>query len=263
MARHLLLAAVAICGAAAYAGEWTWDFDGDLTARGGIGDPLTAFGTTSFETDTIGGETAQVARFLGPDGAFRVNTPVGASGGGDYVNIYTLIMDVKFPEAAWISLYQTNDQPDGNDGDGFIRGSDGGMGIAGDYVDDGNPLRYTYDEWHRIALVYDATTPAGDGEYAWYIDGALQNVVQGDFGIDSRWSLYPVDDSFAQWFYLFADDSGDVADWGLINSFQFRDYAATADQIAALGGATAAGIPEPGTLFMLALGIAGLRRRRG
>jgi MYXO-CTERM domain-containing protein len=257
----LFLAAAGLCCAAALAGEWTWDFNGNLEPRDGIGDPLMPFGTTGFETDVIAGETAQVARFLGTDGCFRVETPVGANGGGYYVNIYTLIMDVKFPYAEWISLYQTHANPDGNDGDGFIR-YDGGVGIAGDYTDDGNPLRYTYDAWHRLALVYDAARPEGDNEYAWYIDGELQNVVQGDFGIDGRWSLYPDGDSYAQWFYIFADDSGDTAEWGLVNSFQFRDYAATSAEIAELGGATANGIPEPAALSLLALGgLAALRRR--
>jgi hypothetical protein len=251
---------LALCCATAYAGEWTWDFDGNLDARYGIGDPLTPFGTTSFETATIGGETAEVARFLGPDGCFRVETPVAGNGGGYYVNTYTLIMDVIFPEAPWISLYQTN-ADNTNDGDGFIR-DDGGVGISGDYTDDGNPLRYTFDEWHRLALVYDATTPEGDNEYAWYIDGELQNVVQGDFGIDGRWSLYPDGDSYAEWFYIFADNDGDTAEWGLVNSFQFRDYAATPAEIAELGGPSADGIPEPATIGLLALaGLALVRRR--
>jgi hypothetical protein len=256
----LLLAAAGLCCATALAGEWTWDFNGNLDARYGVGDPLMPFGTTSFETDTIAGETAEVARFLGPDGYFRVYTPVGPNGGGDYVNIYSLIMDVKFPAANWISLYQTNDANE-NDGDGFIR-YDGGMGIAGDYTDDGNPLRFTFDEWHRVALVYDATRPEEDNEYAWYIDGTLQNVVQGNFSIDGRWSLYSNEDSFAQWFYIFADESGDTADWGLVNSFQFRDYAMTDAEVAELGGATAFGIPEPAALSLLLLGgLAALRRR--
>jgi hypothetical protein len=256
---------LALCCTTAYAGEWTWDFNGNLDARDGMGDPLTPFGTYGFETDLIGGETAEVARFEGGIRAFRVNTPVGANGGGGYVNIYTLIMDVKFPAADWNSLYQTNgpwpNDPT-NDGDWYLRG-DGGLGISGDYDDEGNSLRFTYDEWHRIALVYDASTAAGDNEYLSYIDGELQNVVQGDFSIDGRWSLYPNDDPDYQWFYLFTEPTGSyVSDWGLVNSFQFRDTAATPEEIAALGGPTAAGIPEPATLGLLGIAALALLRRR-
>ncbi len=86
--------------------------------------------------------------------------------------------------------------------------------------------------------------------------------MNGNFGIDGRWSLYGDGNSFADWFYIFADENGDVADWGLVNSFQFRDVAMTAEEVRALGGATAAGIPEPGTVALLLVAAPLLLRRR-
>ncbi len=227
----LLLAFVSV---SAVGGQWTWDFNGDLDMRGGDL-PLTAVGTHSFEAATINGATAQVVRFTGgdagdPDTYFTVTNPAGPNGGGVSTNTYTLIMDVRFDEASWAALYQTN-ADNSNDGDWFIR-ADGGMGISGDYTDPGNPRRFGWGAWHRIALVVDLNADV----YRSYLDGELQNAVQADFDPDGRFSLGGV-------FHLFADQNGETQDVGWCNAVQLRDYAMSAADIAALGPATAAGPP--------------------
>lgn len=94
-------------------------------------------------------------------------------------------------------------------------------------------------------LTVDLATTTGENEIIWHINGEVQNVVQGDWGVDGRFSLYATDDVIADWFFIFADNNGDQADFGLVSSFQFRDTAMTPDEVAALGGPTASGIPEP------------------
>jgi hypothetical protein len=242
--RKVCLVAAALCCGIADADQWTWDFDGNLEARGGGGALLGSTGTFYYETATIGGETAQVVRFLGgtledPDAYFTVSNPIGPNGfpGALYTNQYTLILDVRFVDAAWASLYQTS-VANANDGDSFIR-YDGGIGISGDYFDAGNPLGFTWGQWQRVAIVIDATSPTGDDcAYRCYVDGELQNVVQepSGWGPDGRFTLEYV-------FHIFADESGDTQDEAWVNCFQIRDYPMTDTEVAALGGPTADGIP--------------------
>ncbi|MBK7405920.1 MAG: fibronectin type III domain-containing protein [Phycisphaerales bacterium] len=227
----------------AHADGWTWDFNSTLAARAGAAQPLTGFGTYSFETATIGGQSAGVAHFFagsGPDtdARFTVTNPAGANGGSSlYTNQYTLLFDVRFPASDWVSLYQSN-VSNANDGECFIR-SDGGIGVSGDYDDGGNPLRYDYGQWRRIAIVIDDASTSGNATFRCFVDGELQNQVQAPtgWGTDARFSLDAI-------FYLFADESGDTPNEGWVNSFQFRDYAMKDADVAALGGASASGIPD-------------------
>jgi hypothetical protein len=235
-----LVAAGAVSSAAASADQWTWDFDGDLSARAGANAALAGFGTYSFETDVINGQSAQVVRYEagsggGSDARFTVTNPVGPIG-GSFTNQFTLIMDVKFPPSTWVSLFQTN-TANANDGDCFINSS-GGIGINGDYEDAGNDLRFDWGEWRRLAIVIDTDSPANDATFRIFADGQLQNVVQspGSWGTDGRFSLEST-------FFLFADESGDTPDEGWVNCVQIRDYAMSDTELADLGGAHAAGVP--------------------
>jgi hypothetical protein len=242
--RNLWFVAAVLCCGPAHADQWTWDFDGNLDGRGGVGAPLDPFGAFYHETTTINGKPAQVVRFLGgsgpdTDACFTVTNPIGPNGdpGASYTNRFTLIMDVLFPDETWASLYQTN-VDNANDGEWFIR-ADGGMGISGDYTDDGNPLRFVFGQWHRIALVIDATSPTGDEcVYRSYVDGEFQNIVQNpsDWGLDGRFTLESI-------FHIFADDNGETQDEAWVNCFQIRDYPMSEAEIAALGTPSGAGIP--------------------
>ncbi|HVT12514.1 MAG TPA: PEP-CTERM sorting domain-containing protein [Fimbriimonadaceae bacterium] len=249
-----------------------WDFDGNFSGSiGGAVMPVAGTGSITFTTATIGGSTAEVAHVL-PAATFTTGTDdphfsapnsAGGNGGGSFTNQYSIVMDVMIPSAnsrsggdGYTSLFQTNTS-DTNDGDWFLR-DDGGLGISGDYSDFGNPNFFTFGDWHRIALTIDTTSASGSATYRSYIDGALQNQVQSPsgWGVDGRYSLDTT-------FLLFADDDGEVNELYL-NSLQLRDYAMTADEVAALGGPTAGGIPvpEPATFGVIGLGLAGLLARR-
>ena len=234
---------VALCTPLALAEGWTWDFNSTLAPRGGVGQSLSAFGNYGFEVDQIGDQAAGVAHFYagsgpGTDAYFTVSNPIGPNGGGSvYTNQYTLLMDVKFPASEWVSFFQSN-PTNSNDGECFAR-ADGGMGISGDYTDDGNPLRYPYGQWCRVAIVIDTGSASGNATYRCFVNGQLQNQVQspGGWGIEGRFALDTI-------FHLFADESGDTPNEGWVNSVQLRDYAMADADVAALGGASASGIPD-------------------
>ncbi len=225
-----MLLAVLCMGATAYAAVSQWDLNGDLASTTG-GEPLvpgfaapaTAAGVT-FETATIGGEPAQAVHFT--RGTFlRLTHGFDPNGGGLYVNRYSLIMDVMFPNRPkdFTSLLQTNLE-NSNDGEWFIH-TNGGIGISGVY---GGMVES--DVWYRLALVVDLAA----GTMTYFINGAQVNQLTGQ-GLDSRFSLDPAA-------LLFADNDQENAE-GLLNSVQIRNFPMSADEIAELGGPSAAGIP--------------------
>ncbi|GMV97651.1 MAG: hypothetical protein AMXMBFR83_20070 [Phycisphaerae bacterium] len=237
-----------------------WDFEnGNLNATVGANgyywqkpsvpardiEAETQFGTTtSFGIAKINGVDAKVMKFPACDRfmGYAMYPEIDANGGGQYVNQFTLIMDVYYPAESsdkWRALFQTNDCNDaGNDGDTFIRNTDSGLGISGQYAGTILP-----DTWHRIALAFNLVAAgAGNSTLAKYIDGvqvgATQNIVTNG-GLDGRWSLYAKAHNRAT--LLFTDNDGDTA-VGYVNSVQIRNYTMTAEEIGALGGPKAEGI---------------------
>jgi 3',5'-cyclic AMP phosphodiesterase CpdA len=207
-----------------------WEFNGSLLPSGGGSNlvagaalPATA-PDVSFTDATINGGTAQVAAFTRGT-FFRLTHQLPPNGGGSWLNDYTLIMDVMFPDrpTGWAALFQTS-PANANDGDWFINPSQG-LGISGIYgglVEDG--------VWHRLALVVSAS----EGTLTSYINGTQVQQIPS-ITLDGRWSL----DSSA---LLFADENQENAA-GFVNSVQIRDVALLSSHIAALGGPTPGGIP--------------------
>lgn len=213
-----------------------WDFNsGNLAAT--VGTALTYRGTTAagttFPTATIGGQPAQVMSFPAttPTQGFVMTHGIAPNGGGVYVNQYTLILDVMYPTAShgkWRGLFQTN--PDNtNDGDFFIDPGNG-IGISGVYQGTFLP-----DTWQRLVFVVDLT--AATDKLRKYINGVLVGTQDSGFSFDGRWSLVPTA-------LLFADENNETQA-GFVNSIQIRSEAMLPADVAALGGATAAGIPLP------------------
>ena len=211
-----------------------WDFNGNLasstagaTLTAAAAAPASALGV-SFSTATIGGQPAQVASFTRGT-YFQMAHGLAANGGGAFVNQYTLIMDVMFPSrpTGWAALWQTS-SANANDGDWFINPG-GGLGISGVYggsVADG--------AWNRLALVVDCVA----GTLTSFLNGSQVQQISGP-SLDGRWSL-------ERTALLFADEDQENAA-GFVNSVQLRGSAMSAADLAALGGAQAAGIPVPQT----------------
>jgi hypothetical protein len=195
--------------------------------------------TTAFGIPDINGVAAHVLRFAGasartiglvmPHGA----TPNGGEG-ATRVNAWTLIVDILVPSAAaeeWFALLQT-DAANNSNADLFLKflNGRGGIGTMGEYE---GRIPMSPGRWHRLAFVMDAGAATLDK----YIDGehvATQALRYA--GLDSRYSL-------GSTAILFADEDAD-SQVAYINSIQFRNYRMEADEISALGGPEAAGIPR-------------------
>lgn len=189
---------------------------------------------------------------LGVGSFYTVTHGLAANGGGAFVNEFTLLWDIMYPQAtaaSWKTLLQTS-VLNANDGDLFIRPSDpqGAIGVG----DTGYSTNTTgADTWYRVVLSVD-----NGSHFKVYVDGNewLNGAGQP---VDGRFSLDPV-------FHILADNDGDDALMNVSN-FAIWDSALDANAIAALGGAgRALGIPEPTSVSLLLLSAMGIvSQRRG
>ncbi len=230
----------------AIGGQWDFD-DGDLRAT--VGARLEYFNeasraaakigsTASFRIDGINGTNAGVLRFDGavPNVGLRM-LPGAAPNGGEgvtRVNQWSVVMDLMLPNAqheTWLALLQT-DPGNTSDGDLFVsfNGELGGLGTQGNYQGEGG---ITPGRWHRIVVAVSGA----DHLMEKYIDGVYfgtQELARSD--LDGRYSL-------GSTCLLFADENGE-SQLAYFNSVQIRNYRMTADEAQALGGPSAAGIPQ-------------------
>ncbi len=209
-----------------------WNLNGNLNSSNGAvalvsaaAAPAGAPGVT-FTTATINGQTAQIAS-LTRGTYLKITHGIPANGGGSFVNQYTLVMDLLIPEmtSGWDSLWQTN-TGNANDGDWWVRGSDGAVGVSSVYG--GQVLTNT---WYRLALVTDLPS----GRLASYINGTQVQTLTAGVALDGRWSLDPLAS-------LFADDTSENSS-NQLNSVEIVGRVLSAAEIQALGGPSAAGIP--------------------
>lgn len=226
----LLWAALLPSARGAYA---QWNLDGNLNSGSGGSNlvagfvaPETATGV-SFSSVPLGDTTAQVAGFTRGT-VLRLTHGLGSNGSGTYLNKYTILMDVMFPARTQgrTALLQ-NSAANADDAEWFVNSS-GALGVAGVYggsIPDGI--------WHRLALVVDTAA----GTLTSFIDGTQASQVPVEATLDGRWALRPA-------VLLFADDSQENSA-GFVNSIQVRNEVMLAEDIQALGGPTAAGIPIP------------------
>ncbi len=222
-----------------------WDFDNGLAARigspleylGGTGGPSPGFvefgTTTSYDIPDINGVPATVMRFNGPhtsrpDVGLIMKHGAVPNGGptASRVNQWTLIVDVLVDDTnRWFSFIQTDLTGDAD----LFKNEGGGLGISGNYQG-----AIGAREWHRVAFALDLV---GDAPViSKFIDGAkVADQSRTAPQLDLRHSLGPVA-------WLFQDENGE-SQLGYINSIQFRNYKMRDQEIAALGGPDADGIP--------------------
>jgi hypothetical protein len=240
-------------------GYWTFD-DGSLKAT--VGSDLTyidsslaanySFGTTGQGAFTdIPGIDGRPAKFLyipytqnGDDfkrTGLRLKPGLSPSGGGQNANVWTMIFDVYWGDGSGNgTLLRTHDLDQANDGDLFWRATDGsyGKGCCSNY-DGINPAnsqpRHT---WARIVIVADMTTTPK--RLAKYVNGVKhRDDVSGDgANIDGRYSL-PAE------IFVFNDGDDNEQSTAAVSAIQVREGALTDDEVAALGGPSADGIPVP------------------
>jgi len=239
-----------------------WEFNGSLQAKTGtavryIDNSIAShysFGTSGqgafADVPGIGGQAVQFLAIPRNENGedfrktgLRVSTGLTASGGGKNANKWTMIMDVFWGQGhGFGTVLRTHDLNQNNDGDLFWRGSDGsyGKGCCSNY-DGINPANsHQREAWARVTFVADMTsTPK---RFAKYVNGVKhRDDVSGDgANIDGRFSL-PAE------IFLFNDGDDNEQSTALVNSIQIRPVALTDEEVTALGGPSAAGIPEPQT----------------
>jgi hypothetical protein len=209
---------------------------------------------------TIGTDLYTNAYYTGGPGGGALNTwphtyatvtgGLAANGGGDYVNEYTVVMDIMMPAGSdYRSLLQTADQPEKNDGDMWVWVPDGQIGVGSNYSATGV---VTTNTWYRVTMAADL------GNYfKVYVNGVeVLNITDSKASLDGDLSLYDYSVSF------FADNDGE--DGAVIcNTLGYWNQTLTNAQIAGMGNAfTVLTIPEPATIAVLSLGGLLLRRKK-
>jgi hypothetical protein len=185
----------------------------------------------------------------GGDAGYQLNyTGVLPNGGGAYVNDYTVIQDVYIPSIDWTPLFNTN--PDnGNDADWYV-GPDGALGIG--FYGYTSAGAIAANAWYRLGFVHDAT----NGTVSYWVNGVeVTNAAIEE--LDGRYSLYSSLDAVSAHLSLHGegDGSGNYTNEVYMNNLLFADYALSAEQMRALGGPTAAPIPEPSSTALVLGGL--------
>lgn len=204
---------------------------------------ITTFGTTDGGTvPHINGTPAKYMHVPGftsdIDGYWLTfNQTAPNVGTNDYINRYTLVMDVLIPgpfDADYLVPFFNTDPFNFNDADFYLAG-DGSIGIGSGYSATGVIAPNT---WYRIAFVADLL----GNTLTYYVNGTNVASRAAD-GIGGRWALYSNKDAGAD-LLLFneGDTSGIYTHELYVASVAFADRVLNASELKALGSANANGI---------------------
>ena len=233
--------------------EWNFS-NSDLTASYGAATmSLWNSATVGYEDANVNGTTKKVMSYAAFD------KTQGLLVNCDATSNYTMIWDLYIPNPStkYGVLYNTNVSSGvatTQDGTLCLRKLNKDVGATQYEMGTSDIYGGTagYDAWHRVALTVTALS-GGSHSISTYLDGTPGLVNQSYSS-----SQCPANIASGG-FLMFGDDDGET--WaGKMSMFYFRDSAMTSSQIAALGGASAAGIaiPEPGVLTVLWTGVVGL-----
>jgi endonuclease/exonuclease/phosphatase family metal-dependent hydrolase len=215
-------------------GQGVFDYaDGAVTSN------LTSLGTTDGSlVPHINGVPATYLRapaFSGNRNGYYLTFPDSQpNGGGQYINQYTLIMDVLLPSPlTWCALFNTS-TANTDDAELYINSS-GAIGIGAVGYSAAGAVKN--DAWQRLAVAADLAA----GTVRYFVNGSL--VRTGSAGLDSRFSIFSTFDPGPD-LLLFneGDTSGVYTHQVLLHSLCFLDRTLTAAEIQALGGPKARGI---------------------
>lgn len=228
--------------------EWTFDAGnlapalgkGQLTYADAATASVTTFGTTGGSVPNIGGRPASYmftpSLTAKPNGYYVRFNESGPNGGGQYINRYTIIMDLYIPGALnWTALFNT-DPNNNNDADWYVA-PDGRLGISElGYAPAGTIASAT---WYRLAFTADL----GAGVVTYYRNGTQVHQRTGGTLVDGRYSLYSTNDTLPSLLLFNEGDTSGIYTRDLyLASFAFVDRALSAAELAALGGPHAEGI---------------------
>ncbi len=233
-----------------------WEFnDSANIGKATLGTDLLISGTAPAwsASRTYGGNTLNgvIDTVVGVPNNLVATHGIAPNGGGANVNQYSMLFDIRRPDSAeWRTLFQTN-TANINDGDYFVRDSDGQLGVGA--------LGYTTysmpaNTWIRLVITSDLAT----GDYRTYVDGVLQ-LAHTATPVDGRHSFSPT-------VLLFGDEDGEN---GLLSvgAVAIWDQSLAASQVTTLGiaGGAIVAVPEPSSCIMagvIGVGFVASRLRR-
>jgi hypothetical protein len=238
-------------------GEWDFTY-GDLRATIGsdlqfIGDTATA---TSFPVTNIYGQQTQVLQVgaYSPLEGIYMRHGAQPNGGGQFVNQYTLVMDVMYPSSSyghWRALFQTDPfNQAGNDAEFYVGDSTtlpapDGLGATGRY-----DATLAPNQWYRIAFAVDLTLTNGQ-QLTKYVNGVKVATQTLAGGVDGLYALGPT-------VQLFTTGIGTgFTEPGYIRGIQFVNGCMTPSMVAALGGYTPVVIQSAPNFQILSLTLSG------
>ena len=126
---------------------------------------------------------------------FKVWHGIPANGGGDYVNDFTVVVDIRVADAAGIySLLEVNPTPTENGYTSELEIADMKVGSVGAPASGEDPLGFSdntleVDTWYRV--IY--SPKLSEGIYV-YVNGELWRQMEGDF-LDARPAPYGADNN--------------------------------------------------------------------
>ena len=239
-----------------------WDFNGNLNAMsgtstmsywGGTTSSKVSFGTAASygisEVPGNAGKTVMYVDALSPTEGLAVTTGA-ANGGGAKVNQYTMVLDVMtVPTSAFCHSFWNTDPTNMNDAK-MAWFNPGGTGTIGYVGNDNASVQGSMlgNAWTRLAVSVDAAA----GKATAYINGSPVVDPYPTVPQDGNKSLS------ANSNFLFLTDNSNETGKNYISMLYYVPNAMSGSDIAALGGAGHALVPEPTSLTLAAFGVAGL-----
>jgi len=269
--------ALPLCSLQAASYEWGFtsgnlnaDLGGGSLVHAGLTGNITTFGTTNGTTvPHIGGTPASYMSVPQmPSNTYGYDltlTNSGPNGGGSYINQYTFAFDMlvpALPGTGYLALLNTN-ASNANDADFYIVASAGAanVGVTGNPYSAGAP--FALNAWNRLVITADLAV----GSIKMFINGTRVVNATG-YTVDGTWALFSNANAGSD-VRLFNENYADANNYTqafYLSAASFVDRTYSESEVAALGGAKAAGIlvPEPSTAVLLlgSLGALALRRRR-
>ncbi len=200
-------------------GQWTFDNPSNLlaAAKGSLSLSPAVIGSASISASTV--SEAGITAAEGPKGSSAILVPatsalkVDRGEGAPATTSFSLMIDLKVPDAyAYDGLLQTN-LANSNDGDLFISKCQIGAGSMGGYFG-----CIWSDMWYRVVFTNS------EGSLKVYVNG--EKVLQYAT-TDTRWELDPA-------FYLFSDEDGEKVDT-YVSEIAFWETPLTDAEVSELG----------------------------
>jgi 3',5'-cyclic AMP phosphodiesterase CpdA len=163
-----------------------------------------------------------------PNNGLKVTPGFAPKDGGTTYDAYTLIYDLYMPQQGGLGVFFQSDLNNITDGDLWMNFREGFALVGTNGQDEGNlPL----GSWHRVGFTLERV---GEGGSTFTLNKYVDGVLQGSQTVGAVFNVTE------KGFLIFADDSSETPVFSL-SSFAFVEKALSAEEMAALGGPTAAG----------------------